>query len=207
MSRSRAASEHATIVSGEQPSTFVGELVTEPPEHPPEAPSRRPPRPTEPERSTRRRPGDASDHPLLDRTVVMAVPGLVLVDQGTAWTVTDIEPEAAVAGSGGAVRRFRIGAKVETAGRQRGALGGRSGDVSEATVRAYDLLRQFREQARNGKPAYTVFDDKTLAATAAALPGDLSALSTDQGCRTGQTRVLRRRSSRGRRGRGRSGRQ
>ncbi len=59
----------------------------------------------------------------------MAVLGLVLVDQGHEWTITELEPEAAVAARDGAVRRFRIGSKVETAGRQRGKLGARPGDV------------------------------------------------------------------------------
>ena len=45
----------------------------------------------------------------------------------------------------------------------------------------FDLLRQFRERVRNGKPAYTVFDDKTLAALASALPGDLAALAAVKG--------------------------
>ena len=34
---------------------------------------------------------------------------------------------------------------------------------------------------RNGKPAFTVFDDKTLAAIAAALPDDLAQLAAVRG--------------------------
>ena len=34
---------------------------------------------------------------------------------------------------------------------------------------------------RQGKPAYTVFDDKTLAAIATALPGDLARLADVKG--------------------------
>ena len=176
------ASQHVTIVSSEFASPFVAELTTEPPEHPPEPPPRAlirsaaPPAP-----STRRRTGDASDHPLLDRGTVMAVPGLVLVDQGHEWTVIEIEPEAAVAERDGATRRFTIGAKVETIGRQRGALGARSGDVSEAAVVVFDRLRIFRDRARNGKPAYTVFDDKTLAAIASALPSSLDEMARVKG--------------------------
>ena len=111
----------------------------------------------------------------------MAVVGLVLVDQGHDWVITELEPEAAVAERNGTIRRFRIGAKVETRGRQRGQLVARSGEVSEAVVGAFDLLRSFRERARHGKPAYTVFDDKTLAAIASALPSDLDQLARVKG--------------------------
>lgn len=167
--------EHVTIVSGETPSPFVAELTTEPPEHPTEPP----PRP--PIRSTSKPKREAPDHPLLDRTLVMAVPGMVLVDQGHEWVVTELEPEAAVAERDGAIRRFRIGSKVETVGKQRGKLGARSGDVSEAAALVFDRLRSFRDRARAGKPAYTVFDDKTLVGIATALPSDLAALGRVKG--------------------------
>ncbi len=168
--------DHVTIVSGERPSPFVAEFTTEPPEHLPEPSPRRPSR-----AAVAGSKRDAPDHPLLDRTTVMAVPGLVLVDQGRDWVITELEPEAAVAVQGGAVRRFPIGTKVATAGRQRGRLGARSGDVDEASARLFDLLRAFRDRARDGKPAFTVFDDKTLVAIASALPDDLAALARVKG--------------------------
>ena len=124
---------------------------------------------------------DALDHPLLDRDRVMAVPGLVLVDQGQEWTIVEIEPEAAVAERDGSTRRFPVGGKVETAGRQRGTLGARPGEVDEASALLFDLLRSYRDRARDGKPAYTVFDDKTLAAIATALPGDHADLARVKG--------------------------
>ena len=167
--------EHVTIVSGETPSPFVAELTTEPPEHLPE------PAPRPAVRSASKPKREAPDHPLLDRTLVMAVPGMVLVDQGHEWVVTDLEPEAAVAERDGAVRRFRLGSKVETSGKQRGKLGARSGDVTEAGALVFDRLRSFRDQARAGKPAYTVFDDKTLVGIATALPSDLAALGRVKG--------------------------
>ena len=46
---------------------------------------------------------------------------------------------------------------------------------------AFDSLRRFRDRVRDGKPAYTVFDDKTLAAIADRLPGDLGELSGVKG--------------------------
>ena len=174
------AGAHVSIVSGEHPSPFVDELTTEPPEHPPEPPPVPSRTPSTPKSSTRRR-AEGSDHPLLDRGRVMAVPGLVLVDQGHEWVITELEPEAAVAERDGATRRFRIGAKVETAGRQRGELGPRPGEVSDASARLFDRLRSFRDRARDGKPAYTVFDDKTLAAIATAVPADLSELARVKG--------------------------
>ena len=173
-----------TIVTGATPSPFVAELTTEPPEHPSEPPplpdrgvrtgARRTDRPSG-------RSGDERDHPLLAKGRVIAVPGLVLVDQGQEWTITELEPEAAVAERDGATRRFPIGRKVETAGRQRGALGPRPGDVDEASARLFDLLRSYRDRARDGKPAYTVFDDKTLVAISTALPTDLAELADVRG--------------------------
>ena len=170
------ASSHVTIVSGERPSPFVSELTSEPPEHPIHVEV-----PVVGRAAPASRKSDLPDHPLLDRQRVMAVVGLVLVDQGQEWTITDLEPEAAVTERNGAVRRFRIGAKVETVGRQRGQLAARCGETSEAGVRAFDQLRVFRDRARNGKPAYTVFDDKTLAAIASTLPSDLGQLAGVKG--------------------------
>jgi hypothetical protein len=170
------AARHVTIVTGGDPSPFVAELTNEPPAHRPlEHPS--------PSRVTRpaSKPAATVEHPLLDRGRVMAVEGLVLVDQGQEWTITSLEPAAAVAARAGAFRRFALGEKVETLGRQRGVLRPRSGDVDEASVRLFDLLRSFRERVRNDRPAYTVFDDKTLAAIATVLPDDLAQLAAVRG--------------------------
>ena len=109
------------------------------------------------------------------------MPGLVLVDQGHEWVITELAPDAAVAERDGATRRFGLGATVTTAGRQRGPLGPRPGDLDEASVRLFDRLRSYRDQVRQGKPAYTVFDDKTLAAIATALPADLGRLADVKG--------------------------
>jgi DNA helicase-2/ATP-dependent DNA helicase PcrA len=169
------ASRHATLVTGGRPSPFVAELTNEPPAHRPVISSR----PAAAVRSAAK--PAAVEHPLLDRTRVMAVAGLVLVDQGQEWTIIELEPAAAVAARNGATRRFALGEKVETVGRQRGALRPRSGEVDEAAVRLFDLLRSFRDRVRDDRPAYTVFDDKTLAAIATALPDDLPSLSTVRG--------------------------
>jgi DNA helicase-2/ATP-dependent DNA helicase PcrA len=166
----------AVTIVAEQPSPFVDELTTEPPDVLPDPVPSRPEPATAPSKR-RERP----DHPLLDRDRVFAVPGLVLVDQGHEWLVTGLEPEAAVAERNGATRRFRIGAKVETAGRQRGVLAARPGSITDASVVAFDELRRYRDRARNGKPAYTVFDDKTLAGIADALPADLAELARVKG--------------------------
>ncbi len=172
------ASRHVAVVAGERPSPFVAELTTEPSAAPPPDP-----RPLSPSPSSQRRDRARTepDHPLLDRERVIAVVGLVLVDQGHEWTIVELEPVAAVARRGDATRRFALGERVQTAGRQRGPLQARPGDVADVSVRLYDLLRQFRERARADKPAYTVFDDKTLAAIAAAAPETLEALAAVRG--------------------------
>ncbi len=109
----------------------------------------------------------------------------MLVDQGQEWTIVELTPTCAVARHGddatGVTRDFALGAKVETAGRQRGELGVRPGEVDVASALAFDLLRQFRDTARNGKPAYTVFDDKTLAAIAGTMPESLDELARVRG--------------------------
>src|SRR5690606_17650034 len=112
---------------------------------------------------------------------VYVVRGLVLVDQGQEWTVHDIEPNAAVTVRNGATRKFALGAKVTTAGRWSGALAARPGALPELAVRAYDRLRAWRTLVADGKPAYTVFDDKTLAAIATAAPADLGELAEVKG--------------------------
>ena len=172
------ASESLTVVPGGSPSPFVAELTTEPPD-----PSEIPPEPSRPQRTERATATKRTtpDHPLLDRGTVMAVEGLTLVDQGQEWTVTAIEPDAAVAERNGATRRFRIGASVETIGKQRGSLGARPGRVDADAALVFDLLRRFRDGARNGKPAYTVFDDKTLAAIAEQRPTSLDELARVRG--------------------------
>lgn len=178
------ASTAVTVVA-ERPSPFIDELTVEPPEVLPE-------RTPNELRSSRLTPGERRagatpskratiDHPLLDRERVFVVPGLVLVDQGQEWQITALEPEAAIAERNGAIRKFRLGAKVETVGRQRGTIAARPGGVEPASVRTFDQLRVFREGARAGKPAYTVFDDKTLAAIASALPGSLDELAQVKG--------------------------
>jgi DNA helicase II / ATP-dependent DNA helicase PcrA len=167
------ASRHVTVVSGERPSRFIDELITEPSESPPVLPVTTPER--VPQRSGRGRPA-IPDHPLLDRSTVVVAPGMVIVDMGTEWTIERVEPEGVVARSGAATRRFPVGTRVATLGRQQGALRLADGATPGVSARIFDELRRFRERVRGGKPAYTVFDDKTLAAIAMAVPTGLEAL-------------------------------
>jgi superfamily II DNA helicase RecQ len=169
------ARRHATIVTGRRPSPFITELTTEPPAV---LPAERPAR--ERVESPPRR-SEVSDHPLLDRSTVIAAPGLVLVDQGSEWVVSELDDGVVVAEQGPATRRFRVDSQVVTAGRQRGALRLPSGTLTPESVWAYDELRRFREGARQGKPAYVVFDDKTLVAIADALPATLADLARVKG--------------------------
>ncbi|HRE03509.1 MAG TPA: hypothetical protein PLV68_19585, partial [Ilumatobacteraceae bacterium] len=80
------------------------------------------------------------------------------VDGGQIWTIESVDDTGAVARLDAATRRFRLGAAVVTAGRQRGPLRVAEGAAapSPASIVVYDGLRQFREQARKGKPAYVV---------------------------------------------------
>jgi DNA helicase-2/ATP-dependent DNA helicase PcrA len=179
-------SHHVTIVAGPVPSPFIAELTAEPQPSSQAFDSTLPPRngrssPSAGKTAPTGKKPDRSDHPLISRDTVYAVPGLVLVDQGHEWTVVALEPEAAVAERGTAVRRFAVGKAVETRGRQRGKLGARPGQVSEQSVVVFDELRRFRSRVADGKPAYTVFDDKTLAAIAEALPVDDTELSQVRG--------------------------
>jgi hypothetical protein len=177
------ACRHATIVTGRRPSPFISELTTEPPvDLTLDLTVERLERRTVRERSEAApRSTSGSDHPLLDRSSVIAAPGLVLVDQGSEWVVTEFDDRTVVAAQGATTRRFDIGAQVVTAGRQRGALRLPAGAITVGSAWAYDELRRFREGARNGKPAYVVFDDKTLVGIADALPSTLADLARVKG--------------------------
>ena len=178
------AGANATVVTGPRPSRFVAELTTEPPEHPPEPPAveRTRARATPTGSGPGSGPGTGRDHPLLDRERVVVAPGMVLVDQGAEWVIDRVATDEIVARSGsGAVRRFPADRPVQSRGRQRGIPRAAGDPVSAASARAYDALRQFRDVARSGKPAYTVFDDKTLAAIASVVPTTLEQLAGVKG--------------------------
>jgi DNA helicase-2/ATP-dependent DNA helicase PcrA len=180
------ARRHVTIVTGDRPSPFVAELSTEPPAwsaddpDPPTVRSRdvRPPR---------RDAATSPAHPLLDKGRVHAAPGLVLEDQGVAWRVVAVADDAVATEQVGATheppptRRFTLGTAVVTAGRQRGELRAAPPGLGAASLVAFDELRRFRERVRAGKPAYTVFDDRTLAAIADALPSTAQDLARVRG--------------------------
>jgi DNA helicase-2/ATP-dependent DNA helicase PcrA len=167
------ARHHVTIVSGEHPSRFLDELTTEPPARLPSAPDLAP-------AAVPRRAAAVPSHPLLEKGTVIAVTGLVLVDQGE-WAVRAVEADGVVTVRGDATRRFPLGSSVETAGKQRGKLRPPPDGVRPVTAWAYDELRRFRTNVADGKPAYTVFDDKTLVAIAEALPATLDDLARVKG--------------------------
>ena len=170
------AAHHVTVVPGPSPSPFVDELITEPPEHPPE-----PPQPAPPVRS--RRPSRATpDHPLLDRSRVMAAIGLVLVEPGPGMDGRGARTDL---GADPTRRRDTEFPRSVPRSKPRAdsvvSWAHAPGEIEPAGVVAFDLLRQFRDRARNGKPAYTVFDDKTLAAIATSLPASLDELARVRG--------------------------
>ena len=56
----------------------------------------------------------------------------------------------------------------------------------------FEALRELRGELRDGKPAYVVFDNKTLVAIAREAPTSLRELGPDLRCRSRETRTLRR---------------
>ena len=177
-------SAEVVIVVGADPSPFIDDLTNEPtvrsadadrrllePGRPPAPPVRIiPPKSRQPVRDT-----------AFDKASVLAAPGMVLIDGGQEWTIEEVEDTAAVARHERVIRRFAFGSAVVTAGRQRGALRSAAASLQPASIRAHDLLRQTRERLRAGKPAYVVFDDKTLEAIALALPTSTRALGAIAG--------------------------
>ncbi|MEO6495336.1 MAG: ATP-dependent DNA helicase UvrD2 [Ilumatobacteraceae bacterium] len=161
--------EQVVVIAGNEPSPFIEQMLHEPPERLAELPPQRPTTVTPVPKGK----SPARDTPF-DKGVVFAAPGLVLVDGGQEWTIEIVEEQAALARLGTATRRFNFGGAVTTPGRQRGPLrpAPTSGPnaLAAASIRAHDLLRQSRERLRSGKPAYVVFDDKTLEAIALRLP-------------------------------------
>ena len=166
-------SEQVVVVVGDDPSPFVTDMMTEPSSRADEPMQRMRASTVVPQPKAK---SSARDTPF-DKSAVLAATGIVLVDGGQEWTIEDVEDAAVVARHGGVTRRFSFGSAVVTTGRQRGAL--RSAGVTgpaPASIRAHDRLRQVRERLRAGKPAYVVFDDKTLEAIALALPTSVRAL-------------------------------
>ena len=158
------AQRRAVVIAGGRPSPFIDELTDEPPDHTVERPMSRADNPIAPATKAPRRAADPDGDPLLDKSLVWAGPGVVLVDGGQDWTITSTDEQGAIAASGAATRRFRRGEKVVTSGRQRGALAiAGSGAVTPEAAVAFERLRVWRDRARQGKPAYVVFDDRTLA--------------------------------------------
>ena len=166
-------SAEVVVVVGADPSPFVDDMAHEPAAR------------TSPARAVPGRPAPVSPavkapaarSTVFDKGTVLAAPGLVLVDGGQEWTIESVEDGAAVARHERVTRRFAFGSAVVTAGRQRGALRPSADSPAPASIRAHDLLRQTRDRLRAGKPAYVVFDDKTLEAIALALPGTTAALA------------------------------
>jgi superfamily II DNA helicase RecQ len=116
--------------------------------------------------------------PLRDKTRVIVTAGVVLVDQGTPWTIVEVTGAGADAVHGAARRTFATGSRVTTAGGASGPLSPRADhDPPEASVRAFELLRALRKRRAQGKPAYVVFDDATMERLALTLPRDLAAVA------------------------------
>jgi DNA helicase-2/ATP-dependent DNA helicase PcrA len=174
------ARDHVTIVSGPAASPFVDELVTEPAPRAADAPDERPssrrraelvtPVPKSGSRSGSARAGTVES--------VVAVPGLVLLDLGSEWTVSEVDADVVVRSPAGAVQRLAMGTKVVTAGGRRGRLAGPApGSPPPVALLAEDRLRVMRRMLADGRPAYVVFDDATIERIALAMPSSLDELA------------------------------
>ncbi|MEZ5259221.1 MAG: HRDC domain-containing protein, partial [Ilumatobacteraceae bacterium] len=180
------AKRRAVVTCGTRPSPFVAELTAPPPDHEVVRPGGPRPRveraaPSGSRSARSSRSSGASDDPLADKSTVVPGVGMMLDDNGQQWTIEEVGPEGALARFGTATRRFPIGAKVVTVGRQRGSLQLDPGDPDGLAATAYEALRRWREVARSGKPAYVVFDDKTLVEIARTRPADTSELARVRG--------------------------
>jgi DNA helicase-2/ATP-dependent DNA helicase PcrA len=187
--------ESVTVVTGEPASPFVAEMKDKAAREE-EAPvrNREPsagrgsstravgPRPDGPGPRTRRGRGTAGPSaaagpaPVLE--AVPAAVGFRFVRQGHEYEVVEIDDggvKAAVCG-GRARTSVKFGSSVKRAGATIVL-------AHPACLQAAERLRRWRtERARSsGKPAYTIFDDKTLTALAAALPTSESGLAAIPG--------------------------
>jgi DNA helicase-2/ATP-dependent DNA helicase PcrA len=185
--------ESVTVVTGEPASPFAAEMAGKPapageaPLREREPPARRGssaratgPRPGSP---GPRREGAAAGSSAAGRAApatetVRATVGLRFVRHGREYEVVKVDGEGvkAVVCGGRALTTVEFGSSVNSAGATV-ALG------HPACLEAADRLKEWRrERARSsGKPAYTVFDDKTLRALAAALPTSETGLAAIPG--------------------------
>jgi DNA helicase-2/ATP-dependent DNA helicase PcrA len=173
------AQESVTVVTGEPASPFVAEMAEKgmPPGRAavpaPKAARTGGPGPA---REAVRPPGTRAPVPVMD-TVPAAV-GLCFQSQGHEYEVVEVHQDRvkAVVRGGRAYITVRFGATLTTSG---GSIVLGHPACVEAAVR----LRAWRSgQARSsGKPAYTVFDDRTMRALAAALPTTESGLAAIPG--------------------------
>jgi DNA helicase-2/ATP-dependent DNA helicase PcrA len=189
-----------TVVTGEPPSPFVTEMEEKAPDQrtaggpqgqpeaaPPAEADRWPARLTAPRSGpapANTRPARAVDatpkgvRPAPPMDTVPAVVGFRFDRQGHEYEVVEVHGDGvrALVSGGPAHTRVKFGATVSVPG----------GSVllgHPACLVAADRLRAWRsERARSsGKPAYTVFDDRTLRALAAALPTSESGLAAIPG--------------------------
>jgi DNA helicase-2/ATP-dependent DNA helicase PcrA len=170
--------ESVTVVTGEPVSPFVAEMAgTAAPEEEARPRKREPPAGRG---SGARVAGGSSGapRPAPAAEAVRATIGLRFVRQGHEYEVIEIGDDGvkAVVSGGRALTTVKFGSSVNRAGATIVL-------AHPACLQAAERLRKWRsERARSsGKPAYTVFDDKTLKALAAALPTTESGLAAIPG--------------------------
>ena len=158
----------ASVISGSPPSPFLLEL---------DAPGVPTPKPTE-AADTFVRTGGARARPAPPRgpspaatPVMLGSVGSRFVYQGHDHEVFEITNDGVRSrvGGGTATTKIAFGASVTTEGRSAALVHPRFGD-------AWERLRTWRTEKAGGKPAFVVFDDKTLWLVAATLPTDEAGL-------------------------------
>jgi DNA helicase-2/ATP-dependent DNA helicase PcrA len=172
--------ESVTVVTGDPPSQFVAEMEGH------EAPAPRPAvasaatrgnPPRDPRSGGARVSAGSSRSPAVDETVPASV-GFVFMRRGQEHEIVEVGRDGvlAVVRGSSAQATVRFGSTVHVAGSPV-VLG------HPACAQAAQRLRSWRsEKARStSKPAYTIFDDRTLRALAAALPTSESGLAAIPG--------------------------
>ena len=177
------ASSSVCVVSGDQPSPFIAELLEEwtpgrPPflerQLPAEPPGPRQPKRTKTSSTTERRP------PKEEPELVPKV-GVELEHGGHRQRIVAIDDEGVVAVAGRARMRVRYGELVTVEGR----LSRLVPQPAPAAVveRAREALRAWRSRqaAAEGKPAFVFLHDRTLEALATSVPTNMTTLANVRG--------------------------
>ena len=173
--RDHAGARHATIVTGRRPSPFIAELTTEPPA---ELPMSCPRTDVASTRASRRRAARAG---ATTRSSIGRGGGCGRSScssiKASEWVVAELDDGAVVATQGRRRGVSRSGHRWSPPGDSAARSRSPAATLAPSRCGRTTSCAAFREGARQGKPAYVVFDDKTLVAIADALPATLADLA------------------------------